>query len=213
DRYATAQELADDLWRFLDDKPVRARRPSLRQVTAKWARRHRAAVWAAAAGALVALAGAAAGTFWRVRQLGAAAQGGPAAAGRERKQAGRAIRQRDAAWRAVDDMYTQVAQKWLAGEPGMSDVQLEFLEKALHYYEALAQEESEGPELLLERAKVSRRVGAILAKLGRRPEAEAAYRHAVSLLEGADVPDKVGPLAGSYYELGYFLTESRDRNA
>src|SRR5262249_2618580 len=37
ERYATAQELADDLKRFLEDKPIRARRPSLRQRAAKWA--------------------------------------------------------------------------------------------------------------------------------------------------------------------------------
>jgi tetratricopeptide (TPR) repeat protein len=49
DRYSSAQELADDLRRFLDDQPIRARRPSWRQVAAKWARRHRALVWAAAA--------------------------------------------------------------------------------------------------------------------------------------------------------------------
>jgi serine/threonine protein kinase/Flp pilus assembly protein TadD len=47
DRYATAGELADDLRRYLEDKPIRARRPSWGQVAAKWARRHPAIVWAA----------------------------------------------------------------------------------------------------------------------------------------------------------------------
>jgi WD40 repeat protein/serine/threonine protein kinase len=47
DRYATAQELADDLDRFLQDRPIRARRPSLFQVARKWARRHPAVVWSA----------------------------------------------------------------------------------------------------------------------------------------------------------------------
>jgi serine/threonine protein kinase len=41
ERYATAQELVDDLRRFLEDKPIKARRPTLRQRAAKWARRHR----------------------------------------------------------------------------------------------------------------------------------------------------------------------------
>src|SRR5262249_50259780 len=36
DRYGTAQELADDLRRFLEDKPIRARRPTLVQRAAKW---------------------------------------------------------------------------------------------------------------------------------------------------------------------------------
>jgi tetratricopeptide (TPR) repeat protein/serine/threonine protein kinase len=48
DRYATARELADDLRHWLEDRPIRARRPSLRQVATRWARRHRAVVWAAA---------------------------------------------------------------------------------------------------------------------------------------------------------------------
>jgi Flp pilus assembly protein TadD/serine/threonine protein kinase len=48
DRYATAQELADDLERFLKDEPIRARRPTLVQRARKWARRHKAVVWAAA---------------------------------------------------------------------------------------------------------------------------------------------------------------------
>jgi serine/threonine protein kinase len=55
-RYATAAELADDLGRFLEDRPVRAKRPSAGERLAKWARRHRAVVAAAAAGLVLAVA-------------------------------------------------------------------------------------------------------------------------------------------------------------
>jgi serine/threonine protein kinase len=48
ERYATAQALADDLRRFLDLKPIRAKRPTVVQRGVKWARRHTGAVAAAA---------------------------------------------------------------------------------------------------------------------------------------------------------------------
>src|SRR5262249_4276843 len=70
ERYATAQELADDLRRFLDDRPVQAKRPSVAQRLAKWARRHRTVVRAAAtvlALAVVALA-VSATLIWRANQ-------------------------------------------------------------------------------------------------------------------------------------------------
>jgi serine/threonine protein kinase/TolA-binding protein len=44
ERYATAQELADDLRRLQEDKPIRARPPTLWQRGAKWSRRHRGLV-------------------------------------------------------------------------------------------------------------------------------------------------------------------------
>src|SRR5262249_49828845 len=52
DRYATAQELADDLERFVQDKPLLARRPNLLQRLTRWSRRHKKAL-AVAAGFLV----------------------------------------------------------------------------------------------------------------------------------------------------------------
>jgi hypothetical protein len=64
DRYASAQELADDLRRFLADEPIRARPAGLVRRLRKWGRRHRAAVAAAAVCLLVSLAAAVGGAGW-----------------------------------------------------------------------------------------------------------------------------------------------------
>jgi eukaryotic-like serine/threonine-protein kinase len=53
DRYATAQDLASDLERFLKDEPVRARRPTLLRKVRKWTRRHPGVVWTALASTAV----------------------------------------------------------------------------------------------------------------------------------------------------------------
>ena len=53
-RYATAKELADDLRRFLEHRPIVSRPPSLLDCAAKWAWRHRYAVWSGG-GSLAAL--------------------------------------------------------------------------------------------------------------------------------------------------------------
>jgi WD40 repeat protein/serine/threonine protein kinase len=57
ERYGTAQELADDLRRFLEDKPIKAKRPSLRQRAVKCGRRHKTVVRAALVVLVLALAG------------------------------------------------------------------------------------------------------------------------------------------------------------
>ncbi|HEY7312281.1 MAG TPA: tetratricopeptide repeat protein [Gemmataceae bacterium] len=64
DRYATAQELADDLERWLKNEPIWARRPTLLQRAAKWVRRHRSLVGAAAAVLGVAALMLASGVGW-----------------------------------------------------------------------------------------------------------------------------------------------------
>jgi serine/threonine protein kinase/Flp pilus assembly protein TadD len=46
ERYATAKDLAEDLRRYVIDKPIQARRPTPIQRVRKWARRHRAAATA-----------------------------------------------------------------------------------------------------------------------------------------------------------------------
>ena len=53
ERYATAQELADDLTRFREGRPILASPPNIVSRASKWAKRHRAAVVAAMAVAAV----------------------------------------------------------------------------------------------------------------------------------------------------------------
>jgi serine/threonine protein kinase/tetratricopeptide (TPR) repeat protein len=44
ERYASAQALADDLASFLEDKPIKAKRPTVLERTARWSRRHKTLV-------------------------------------------------------------------------------------------------------------------------------------------------------------------------
>jgi serine/threonine protein kinase len=55
ERYASAADLAADLRCYLEDRPIRARRPTLRQKLARWSRRHKPIVWTAAVSLLVLL--------------------------------------------------------------------------------------------------------------------------------------------------------------
>ena len=68
ERYSNAAELADDLERFLEDRPVLARRPSLIKCTTKWMHRHRGLVWSAAGALLLAFVGLVIGTILIARE-------------------------------------------------------------------------------------------------------------------------------------------------
>jgi tetratricopeptide (TPR) repeat protein len=68
-RYATAGELADDLRRFLEDKPIQAKPPTLLQRTAKWARRHKLVAAGLSAALLAAVVLAAGLGIWHQRRL------------------------------------------------------------------------------------------------------------------------------------------------
>jgi eukaryotic-like serine/threonine-protein kinase len=191
-RYNTALELADDLRRFLEHKPIKARRPSLGERASKWSRRHRTAVAAAFFVLLFAVVTLAASTVLIARQQRAAEK------------------QRDEARQAVDDMYTEVAEQWLAQQPALEPVQRTFLQKALHYYQRFASERSTVPKVRLKTAQAYHRVGMIQQKLGQSQEAEAAFRQAMTILEkllaaAPATPEYRGELAATHDSLGAFL--------
>src|SRR5205823_11837260 len=57
ERYSTAKELAEDLERFLEGRPITASPPSLLSRAGKWAKRRRGVVYATSAVLLVAITG------------------------------------------------------------------------------------------------------------------------------------------------------------
>jgi serine/threonine protein kinase/WD40 repeat protein len=81
ERYATAQELADDLRRWLEDKPIVARRPTRVQRAQRWARRHQRLVASVAAAAVVLVVGLVLGYAFQQREARNKVE---AALGRER---------------------------------------------------------------------------------------------------------------------------------
>jgi tetratricopeptide (TPR) repeat protein len=70
DRYGTAQELADDLRRYLQHEPIRAKKPKLFQRLGKWSRRHPAFVRSASLILLLITAGSLLSTWliWQEKQ-------------------------------------------------------------------------------------------------------------------------------------------------
>jgi serine/threonine protein kinase/Flp pilus assembly protein TadD len=172
ERYATAQELADDLRRFLEDRPILARRPSLLEQGNRWLRRHRTVAWAAVVVVLVAIAGLAGSTVLVARQ-------------RDKAEA-----RRRQARQVVDRMYTDVAEKWLAQQPHLEPLQREYLQLALKFYEDLMSEDSRSPDVRLATGQAARRVGDIRQKLGEYDRAEEAYARAAEVLQSlaADHP-------------------------
>jgi tetratricopeptide (TPR) repeat protein len=71
DRYATAQELADDLERFVKDEPIRARRPSITRRLRGWCRKHKPLVTALVVLVVTAALLGAGGLWWQERQSAA----------------------------------------------------------------------------------------------------------------------------------------------
>jgi eukaryotic-like serine/threonine-protein kinase len=174
ERYATARELADDLKRFLEDRPVRARRPSLVEKATKWARRHRAVVASGVVALLLTAAGLAVATaltaraYDRERLKAREADEQRARADQQRDRADEQRARAEASFlqaRAAVDRFVEISEEELAGKPFVEGPRRRLLEAALEYYQDFLKEHRDDPAIQKQLETSRNNVRQILAEL------------------------------------------------
>jgi eukaryotic-like serine/threonine-protein kinase len=195
-RYETANGMALDIQRYLDDEPVQASPPSTTYRLWKFARKNRAALTTAAAIALLLVAGVAVSTWQAIRAThaeGVALQAQQAERDRaegERlakldaqekeklavEQRTRAEKARDRTRDVLDAMTSSVTGDSLSTQKAISAEQKKFLESVLGYYREFASENPDDERSRARNAEAANRVGLIESRLGRMEEAAAAFR-------------------------------------
>ncbi|MEX2308095.1 MAG: protein kinase [Pirellulales bacterium] len=211
-RYDTASSLGRDIERYLGDEPVQACPPSAAYRLQKFARRNRAVLVSAGLVAAALVVGVAVSISQAVRATRA-----ESLATARLKDATEARANAEASSQkarlAVDDMYTQVAEKWLAHQPQMESIQREFLEKALQFYTEFAKETSNDPSVRYETARAYRRIAEIQHRLGQPAPAEVAFKRAIDHMQSLvdEVPTKSAyraELAATLHKLGVLLGDT-----
>jgi hypothetical protein len=177
ERYATAGELAADLRRFLDDRPILARRSTLFDQVRKWLRRHPA--YTRAALVLVALSaiGFAVSTAFIAREKNRTEN----ALDREKLRAMEAEQRFELARRSVDEMI-RIANEELADDPAQRALRRRMLESALAYYQQFIDLRKSDPTATAELEATRARVTSIVSDL---TEIQGALSH--MLLRRGDV--------------------------
>lgn len=178
ERYVSAQDMADDLLRFLESKPILARRPPLPERLAKWAKRHKGMVGASVVLLLLAAVGFAVSTA-----LVAKAQWKTQAAYEaEAQQRARAEKSFQQARHAVDE-FTELSEDELADKLELQGLRRKLLQTALAYYQDFIEQRKDDPSLRAELAASHLRVANILDEIGSKAEALAAMERAKRIQE------------------------------
>ena len=185
-RYPSAGELADDLRRYLADRPIRARRIGLPERIFRWARRN--PMEAALAGSLVAVfvigLPLVTALWLRSSHLYRLSE-------ERRADAVTSLAQ---ARHAVDDYLTTVSEDTILRSPvpGLQPLRRRLLEAALRYYQDFARRHADDPSVRADLAAATARVGEITGEIGSHEEAIATLGRAEALYADLARPDPSG---------------------
>jgi eukaryotic-like serine/threonine-protein kinase len=204
-RYSSAAALAEDLQRFVDGRPILARRISSSERVYRWCKRN--PVVTGLLGTVVALllvgfVGAITAAIYfgqtaaserlaRVdadnarkaandRRRDAEASRGEALSQKQQAEANFAL-----ARKAVDDSFARVSESALLKVPGLRPLRRELMESARPFYEEFLRDREGDPSLLTDLAATQFRIGQILSDLGEQDKARLALGRAVELYDKA----------------------------
>jgi serine/threonine-protein kinase len=172
-RYASAADLRDDLRRWLEGKPIRARPVGRVERLLRWCRREpvRAGLLAAL---LLALAGAL-WQWWRAEQNADDAR-------RQHADALAALQEADEhfarAAKAADSFYGRVYAEGLVGRPVSPELRKSLMEDALDFYRSLPPSRRADPAMRAGEAETNFRIGFALSQMQRPREALDAFERA-----------------------------------
>jgi serine/threonine protein kinase/tetratricopeptide (TPR) repeat protein len=209
-RYASAEALADDLDRFLTDRPILARPVGRIERTRRWAKRNPVVAGLSAALAVLAVVAFAVVTaLWlRADRLRGAAETSAENARRSQTRADANFRKARA---VVDQLLARVSEERLNGVPHLELVRRDILEDALRYYRDFLAERSDDPGVRLEAGRALRKMAELERHLGRYEQAEAHSPEALTLLEPLaaetpDDPDRHREIGLAHHDRGHLLS-------
>lgn len=159
-RYQTGRELADELQRFLDDRPILARPTSRTEKFVRWCRRNpviAGAIAAVSVAAIVAIAG-----LWIGRNQAIEGKNQALAAKGETDEA------LNDAMNMVDQLLVRISEETLLNQPGMQQVRANIQTDALSQYEKLLTKLEKSKRLPENIALVKLQLGLVKLQLGDR---------------------------------------------
>jgi eukaryotic-like serine/threonine-protein kinase len=212
-RYETAADLAEDLRRFVEDRPILGRRASSMERLARWCRRNPALAVSSGLAAMLLCTVALVATIGNWRTSLALVDARDAREGAERSERWARLAQERAetnlhvAIEAFEGIFDHVASRGVPRsleleldndetprqETVLTDADAELLRNLLTFYEQLTRQNSEDVELRSKTATAHRRIGQIRQRLGQAAEADESLVSALTMFRQLheQFPDRV----------------------
>ncbi len=222
-RYGSAEALADDLRRFLEDRPIVARPVGRGERLWRWCRREAAVAGLLAAVLVVLAAGATVSGALAVR-ANAKAKEAEESAAIARQEAERADRKAEEAEKAESETLASyrastddVIEQLIGSKPDLGPQERAYLEKTLTRWQEFARRHGDDERSQAIRAEGHFRVGLLWQKLGKRDVALKEYEQATVLYKKLAkalpaVPDYQRGLATTHNNLGNLLRDLGKRD-